>query len=520
MKLRTILFAFLFFAFFQSIAGNELRIRESMVMHSRILNQDVNFSVCLPANYFDVEQSFPVVYLLHGLGDDETSWLEYGRISQYADKEIEKGEIVPMIFIIPDGYRTYYVNDYTGTFMYQDMFVNELVPYIDSIFRTVADKQHRATMGYSMGGFGALILHLKYPDVFGVSVPLSISVRTNEQYIIEEAPEWDEQWGKLFGAPGLKGAERLTQYYQRNTPFYLFEQMTPAEISKLNIYMDVGDKEHTLCRSNEELHILMKNKHIPHEYRVRDGGHSFSYWCSALPNALHYLSDTFESLPYRGDVIVNSNVTILPENQFETVVIGDEIIGVFTPKEYAVTDRLYPVLYLAGNFTQLEQKKISASVNQEIENNEACPMLIVFLTGNTADQLKNLIPAIEERLRIRQGYRFRAIAFFQQNGLDTFSSALTLEKFRTFILADAFFTKDEAINILSEKNRNKFEHISLFIEAPEDGIFYEGNGNLHMIMRDLDLKHEYRVREGNGGFDWFLSELSQITALVSNNFHK
>ena len=129
---------FLFFCsvllFCNSFAAIDLRIKESMVMPSRILKQDVHFSVCLPEEYYDSKKSYPVVYLLHGLGDDETSWLEYGQISQYADKSVESDESVPMIFVMPEAYRTYYVNDYKGSFLYQDMFVKELVPYIDSLF--------------------------------------------------------------------------------------------------------------------------------------------------------------------------------------------------------------------------------------------------------------------------------------------------------------------------------------------------------------------------------------------------
>ena len=154
MKRTALLFFFSVFLVCNSFATLGLRIRESMVMHSLVLKQDVHFSVCLPKEYYDSKKSYPVVYLLHGLGDNETSWLEYGQISQYADKAVEDEETKPMIFVMPEAFRTYYVNDYKGAFLYQDMFVKELVPYIDSLFRTIADRQHRAVMGYSMGGFG------------------------------------------------------------------------------------------------------------------------------------------------------------------------------------------------------------------------------------------------------------------------------------------------------------------------------------------------------------------------------
>ncbi|HNC31546.1 MAG TPA: alpha/beta hydrolase-fold protein, partial [Cyclobacteriaceae bacterium] len=160
---------------------------ESLFMNSKILSQDVNYSIILPADYYTSGKRYPVVYLLHGLGDNESSWLEYGQVSQVADAAVKNKEIIPMIYVMPAGYRNYYVNDYAGKFLYEDMFIKEFVPFIDSQYRTLADKSHRATLGYSMGGFGTLVLPLRNPDVFTVSVPLSISVRTDSQYMSEDA---------------------------------------------------------------------------------------------------------------------------------------------------------------------------------------------------------------------------------------------------------------------------------------------------------------------------------------------
>jgi enterochelin esterase-like enzyme len=520
MKRGTLLIFSVLVAVCNSFAGGGLRIMESLVMPSRILNQDVKFSVCLPLNYYDDNRSYPAVYLLHGLGDDETSWLEYGRISQYADWETEKDEIVPMIFIMPQGYRTYYVNDYRGTFLYQDMFVNELVPYIDSIFRTIPDKQHRSLMGYSMGGFGALILHLQHPDIFGSAVPLSTSIRTDEQYMTEDASEWDEQWGRLFGAQGLKGAERITDYYKQNNPFYIIPEMSPEDFNNYHIYMDNGDKEQTLCRSNEELHILMQKMNFPHEYRVRDGGHSFDYWCSALPNSLRFISDAFEAQPYRGDLIPKTYPFVVSENKLKTLIINNEQIFACVPADYEYTDRLYPVLYFAGNFSLSQCKIISESVSMGIEKNEFCPMLVVFLTENPLNNFKTVFPELETRLRIRPGYRFRAIAGYQGDAPDVCNIAVKELQFSSVLLADPFLEQDGIAILMPDMNPEELKHTILYIYAPDDGRFYEGNGNLHMILRDLDLKHEYRVAEGEGGFDWMIGGLEDMLKFVSENFHR
>ncbi|HRZ21165.1 MAG TPA: alpha/beta hydrolase family protein, partial [Bacteroidales bacterium] len=300
---------------FTASKGQEVRILESLSMHSDILGQGIAYSICLPEGYFIEKRSYPVVYMLHGLGDDETAWLEYGRVYQTADKAVREEEIVPMIFVMPQGFRTYYMNDYSGTFLYQDMFVKELIPTIDSLYRTIPDREHRAVMGYSMGGFGALILPLKHPELMRTCVPLSISIRTDQQYITEDASGWDQQWGRIFGGEGSTGQDRITEYYRQNSPFHIFQQNDPASFNDLRIYIDNGDDEQTLCRSNEELHILMRDRGVPHEFRVRDGGHSFEYWRSSLPNALRFISDAFSNVPYRGDPSAYVDIAGLPDRQ-------------------------------------------------------------------------------------------------------------------------------------------------------------------------------------------------------------
>jgi len=520
MKNISLLFLFGLLMTCNSFAGSGLRIMESMVMPSRILKQDVRFSVCLPKNYYSSKQAFPVVYLLHGLGDNESSWLEYGQITQYTDKAVETGESIPMIFVMPQGYRTYYVNDYKGSFLYQDMFVKELIPYIDSLFRTIADRQHRALMGYSMGGFGALILNLQHPDLFGATVPLSISVRTDEQYRTEDASGWDDQWGRLFGEPGLKDFARITDYYLQNSPFHVLYSLTAKDIRKLNIYIDNGDKEQTLCRSNEELHIMMRNMNIPHQFRVRDGGHSFQYWCSALPNALRFISDAFEAKPYRGDILPKSVTYPLPEKQMHALTIDNKQAYAYMPAEYDFTNRLYPVIYFSGKFTATQRISIAALANHKIEIKETVPMLLVFLPENTLLHSDSTIAQLEEKLRIRKGYRFRALAGYQDQAMTVCNFAFNEEQFSSCILSDAFLSKDSISIQLSAMRPKALERTAFFIDAPDNGKYYEGNGNAHMLLRDKDIQHEYRVREGEGGFEWFMAGLPEIIEFTAKRFHK
>jgi len=500
--------------------AQDIRIMESLSFFSKILGQEVKYSICLPEDYFKENRSYPVVYLLHGLGDDETSWLEYGQINRIADKAVREKTIIPMIYLMPQGFRSYYTNEFAGKFRYQDMFIQELIPYIDTHYRTIADREHRATMGYSMGGFGALILPLKNPEVFGTTVPLSISIRTDQQYMKEDSAGWNQQWGRIFGGIGAGGTDRITDYYRQNNPFQIFSQNDLLKLSGLKIYIANGDEEQTLCRSNEELHILLRDKNYSHEFRVLKGGHEFSFWRSCLPNALNFISDAFESKPFRGDNRMNATESRLPEKQMLILNVSNELIQAFVPAEYETSSRLYPVLYLAGNFTETQQNRIAKLINQKIESDEICPMLVVFLTAKTLDQFKQELPELEVRLRIRKGYRFRALAGFQEQAFRTFTTVVNQEQFSSCILTDGFLSKDSVSNLISELKPKALEHTAIFIDAPDKSKYYEGNGNTHMLLRDKDIRHEYRVREGVGGFGWFLTGLPEISVFVSNKFNQ
>ncbi|HOW24533.1 MAG TPA: alpha/beta hydrolase family protein [Bacteroidales bacterium] len=505
---------------FTASKGQEVRILESLSMHSDILGQGIAYSICLPEGYFIEKRSYPVVYMLHGLGDDETAWLEYGRVYQTADKAVREEEIVPMIFVMPQGFRTYYMNDYSGTFLYQDMFVKELIPTIDSLYRTIPDREHRAVMGYSMGGFGALILPLKHPELMRTCVPLSISIRTDQQYITEDASGWDQQWGRIFGGEGSTGQDRITEYYRQNSPFHIFQQNDPASFNDLRIYIDNGDDEQTLCRSNEELHILMRDRGVPHEFRVRDGGHSFEYWRSSLPNALRFISDAFSNVPYRGDPSAYVDIAGLPDRQMLDLEINTVHVRAYVPAEYFITDRLYPVIYCSGNFSTGQCDSLASVSDRMINDMEIGPILLVFLPEDAVDQLSTLLPLLEEKLRIRQGYRYRSLAGFGSSASEACNIVVHKEKFRSCLLMDPYLEKDTIMNLLSLLNPDTGFNTSFFIDAPDKGMYYEGNGFLHIGLRDLTIKHEYRVREGTGGYKWSLGGFEEIIQFADYHFHK
>ncbi len=502
------------------LCAQNARIVEGLAMNSRVLNQEVKYSIILPENYYASKKAYPVVYLLHGLGDNESSWLEYGNVSQYVDAAVKKKEIVPMIYVMPQGFRSYYVNDYAGKFNYMDMFVQELVPYIDSRYRTIADKEHRATLGYSMGGFGALILPVKNPDVFTISVPLSISVRTDEQYMTEDVhpPDqvgkvWDEQWGRLFGGEGTTGADRITEYYKQHSPFHIFAGDLTA-LKNIKLYIDNGDDEGTLCRSNEELHILLRDRNFQHQFRVRNGGHEFSYWREALTNGLRFISDAVEGKPYRGDVEkLSKRLPVLKPNEL----IKANGYNVLLPFNYHKEERLYPVVYVIAQSET--EAGIAAHIKQAIVQQSFIPVITVFISGSGQDVMNHVIPEVEKNYRVRTGYRFRSLLGAGQAGATAFRLVLNPEMFTACVLLDVPLDCEALTNVLTN-NKKALARTWLYIKTTDTSTNYKNNGCAHITLREQDVYHEYRVSGGQANTEWALRSLNEALDFTQRKIHR
>lgn len=247
-----------------------------------------SFAILLPQSYeTDTEKRYPVVYMLHGYGDSGRDWSEWVE----AIKSIENSGLQEMIYVFPNCGNSYYSNYFNDSSRrYMDLFTKDLVPYIDANYRTIADREHRAVMGYSMGGFGAMVLPLKNPDMFSISVPLSMSFRTDEQYMAESQSGWNEQWGKIFGGRGQSGEGRLTDYYKEHCPFYQFIPENHTTLSTVKWFFHCGDNEEQLLIANDQLHVQMRDYGFEHEFRIGDGGHSGSYWRPAAKETLPWIA--------------------------------------------------------------------------------------------------------------------------------------------------------------------------------------------------------------------------------------
>lgn len=266
-------------------------VKESLTLKSVILGKEVKYNIYLPADYDKSNRSYPILYLLHGFGDDETGWVQFGEANRIADHAFATGEAAPMIIAMPDGGISGYVNSFDGKVRYEDFFIQEFIPYIEKGYRVRAQKRYRAVAGLSMGGYGTLIMSTKYPDLFVAAAPLSAGVRTDEEVLAIADEQWNGSYGLRYGKD-LKGKDRLTAHYYANSILKIIETGNADNLKKVRYYIDCGDDDF-LIKGNMAIHSLMIDKKIPHEFRVRDGGHTWTYWRTALPEVLKFVSDSF-----------------------------------------------------------------------------------------------------------------------------------------------------------------------------------------------------------------------------------
>ena len=279
---------------FTLVAGMELiaqgsRILEGQTFHSSILNMDRQYSIYLPAGYDENNRSYPVLYLLHGAGGDHSTWIQSGEVQATADKTIAEGRATPMIIVMPNAREKIkgYYNYIKGGFNYEDFFFQELIPHIEQSYRVRTKSRFRAVAGQSMGGGGAIFYALHHPEMFSAAAPLSA---------VTESWNRDDLTAKLQ-RNNITGysIDQFESYYRN---YSIPEILAAADSSKLNSissirwYISWGDDDY-LYEGNCLMHIAFRKAAIPHEFRVRDGAHNWSYWRNELPEVLSFVSKSF-----------------------------------------------------------------------------------------------------------------------------------------------------------------------------------------------------------------------------------
>ena len=283
--LASVLFLFMTYA-----VSAQSVLKESLAIKSSVLGKEVRYSVLLPADYERSSRKYPVLYLLHGYSDDETGWTQFGEVKDIADRAFAAGDMTAMIIVMPDADVSWYINSADGKVRFEDFFVKEFIPYIDQNYRSRTDRQFRAVAGLSMGGYGTCILSMKHPDLFSAAAPLSAAIWTDDETRKMDAGIWtilEPAFGK-----NPPGDARLTDHYKRNSILELINTGNPEELKKVSYYFDCGDDDF-LIQGNMAAHAAMINKSIPHEFRVREGAHNWTYWRTALPEVFKFVTTSF-----------------------------------------------------------------------------------------------------------------------------------------------------------------------------------------------------------------------------------
>lgn len=262
------------------------KVFDNLSMTSKILNMERKYAVYLPPDYESSQRSYPVLYLLHGAGDDQTGWVQFGEVLHIADEAIKQGKATPMIIVMPDantGKRGYY-NDVKGTWRYEDFFFEEFIPFVEKQYRIKSEKRFRAISGLSMGGGGTFIYALHHPELFSSACPLSAAVG----YLsVQQAKERLASSGN----ENITDAE-VTSYFNKYSALALIDSIPEDQKKAVRWYIDCGDDDF-LFEGNSLVHIAMRKKEIPHEFRIRDGGHTWTYWRTSLPCVLEFVSQAF-----------------------------------------------------------------------------------------------------------------------------------------------------------------------------------------------------------------------------------
>ena len=261
------------------------KVSDNLSLPSKILNMERKYAIYLPPDYESSTRSYPVLYLLHGGGDDQTGWVQFGEVMNITDKAIAEGKATPMIIVMPDANTTRrgYANNATGTWLYEDFFFKELMPFAEKKYRIKADKRFRAIAGLSMGGDGSFTYALHHPELFSSACPLSAGTGPLTMDVAKT---------NVRRADSTATDGQIEAFYKRQSVPELVNNVPDSLKKAVRWYIDCGDDDF-LFEGNSLVHIAMRKKEIPHEFRIRNGGHNWTYWRQALPDVLEFVSQAF-----------------------------------------------------------------------------------------------------------------------------------------------------------------------------------------------------------------------------------
>ena len=253
---------------------------------SKILARGVPYCIVLPAAFDrDKSRHFPVLYALHGLGDNE-QYLVHSGLWNLVEDMRERGALKDFLIASPDGDRAFYINSKDGKSRYEDFLVLEFFPFIEKRYRAAPGRANRAITGVSMGGYGALHLAFHHPELFS-------SVSAQSAALVEKLPN------VLGNVPSPERSRALSAFgnppdaafWEKNSPIMLART---ANLAGLKIYFDCGDQDdYGFETGATALDKVLASRHIVHEFHIYPGRHDAVYFAAHIPASFEFASRGF-----------------------------------------------------------------------------------------------------------------------------------------------------------------------------------------------------------------------------------
>jgi S-formylglutathione hydrolase FrmB len=255
---------------------------------SKLLAHPVNYCAVLPASY-DAEKSrrYPILYFFHGLGDNDQMFIHTGGFNLVEDLW-ERKELGEFLIVTPNADASFYINSHDGKTRYEDFLVQEFLPGIESRYRVKPGRANRAVSGVSMGGYGAIHLAFRHPQLFS-------AVSAHSAAIIEKLPAFvaptqaGSMRARILG--GMFGNPPDPVFWERNSPLTLART---ANLAGLKIYFDCGETDDFGFEAgNRALDKALTLRGIAHEAHIYPGRHDWQYFAEHIPASLQFHSRIF-----------------------------------------------------------------------------------------------------------------------------------------------------------------------------------------------------------------------------------
>jgi S-formylglutathione hydrolase FrmB len=264
-------------------------------LNSTILKHPVHYCVYLPASY-DASasqhpvQTYPVLYFLHGLGDNERTLFNSGGWTLLDDLQ-QRHKMGEFLIAAPEGGRSFYINSADGSVRYSDFLLEEFIPRIEAKYRVRKGRSNRAISGISMGGYGALRFAFAHPEMFSAVSAQSAALITESQQELDTAARSGAALGRLLAA--VFGSPIEERHWKENNPFVLAQKNVVA-VRRLAIYFNCGqDDNYGFEKGAAALHAQLEKENVKHEYHPYPGDHSLSYFLAHFTEVMEFHSRAF-----------------------------------------------------------------------------------------------------------------------------------------------------------------------------------------------------------------------------------